>query len=1054
MPAPLSATRSPLRLAPRDGPEQRTSGQSDQKFGPSQTDSTTTTATRSGGDASTSYSQTSTDSATATASQSGNAISGAATATTTSADTLTLSETGTYAATGTTYQIQETDTSSATTTQNLNAITGADTLSASGATTTTLTETGGNGAGSYNLTEIVSQGQSWGQSGNDLSGGYSGSGSTSTTTTTQETDTAAAASSTWTETSIAASAITESGNSISGDYSRTTTSSTTTTLQDSGSDAAGAFTVSESDTGSSSRDESGNAISGGYSASTSSSDTYSMSESVNGSADSYQVTESGTLTTTGSETGNSVQATYSRSQQGSDVYALSETGSAGGGYTESIQGSDNYTLSESGDQPNQSFTRTVSGSGAYTLQDSGPGATLTSGSGNYNYTVQEQGSSRGGSLSQSETGSDRYGLLQGFDKVANASNATPGHLDFSPVGLPFTDPPPEGMKVNQEFWNSLSPKEQADWAEGWDKLTPAERFQRNQYLLMRQMQWLQMKQMQACRGAPGSMSPGSGLSSPGFGGSGGSAGGGLGGGLGGGSGPSPGSGLSRPGYGGGGGDATTHSGTLGVGRGTVGGGDGTKWLCGAAKTVLGGLEFAGGVVMAATGVGAGAGVFLMWHGLDVASSGVVETATNGEQKRELLTVRLLKDVYGLSQRDAETMDTALSIVAGTQALPRVPGTGGLTGAAEKAAANEGAAVRQAPRVAEGKPPAVPEAGAPPAPKPQAPAEVAPPQPAAPKPSEPAALPSKSCFPAGTPVHVSGGLKAIEEVAVGERVWSYDHKRLCWAEREVVEVYQLLHQGTMATLKVEGETLRATGGHPFWVVCGEDLVSRPSPVRIRPYELDSRQEGRWVLARHLRAGDAVLLRRGSVVVLESVRLDDVEERVYNFHVAELQNYAVGGCGVLVHNVNDPAGNGRTPAPEGPVPEPKQGELFPEAVPAEPPPGAAPKAPLTRGQRLGEYFDRLGKQPASRTAEEALGRVGRTLDEVEDALSGIPKKTPPPPPKMPDGRMYPPQADNIIRNPDGSISARTAGHRIEIGADGSITIRNIKTGEIDFHQPGGQ
>jgi hypothetical protein len=42
----------------------------------------------------------------------------------------------------------------------------------------------------------------------------------------------------------------------------------------------------------------------------------------------------------------------------------------------------------------------------------------------------------------------------------------------------------------------------------------------------------------------------------------------------------------------------------------------------------------------------------------------------------------------------------------------------------------------------------------------------------------------------------------------------------------------------------------------------------------------------------------------VVALESVQLDHVEERVYTFHVAELQNYAVGGCGVLVHNTNDP------------------------------------------------------------------------------------------------------------------------------------------------------
>jgi hypothetical protein len=40
-------------------------------------------------------------------------------------------------------------------------------------------------------------------------------------------------------------------------------------------------------------------------------------------------------------------------------------------------------------------------------------------------------------------------------------------------------------------------------------------------------------------------------------------------------------------------------------------------------------------------------------------------------------------------------------------------------------------------------------------------------------------------------------------------------------------------------------------------------------------------------------------------LESVQLAEVEETVYNFHVAELQNYAVGDCGVLVHNTNDPA-----------------------------------------------------------------------------------------------------------------------------------------------------
>jgi hypothetical protein len=59
------------------------------------------------------------------------------------------------------------------------------------------------------------------------------------------------------------------------------------------------------------------------------------------------------------------------------------------------------------------------------------------------------------------------------------------------------------------------------------------------------------------------------------------------------------------------------------------------------------------------------------------------------------------------------------------------------------------------------------------------------------------------------------------------------------------------------------------------------------------------------------GDEVLLRQGEVATLESVSLDEVEEQVYNFHVAELQNYAVGVCGVLVHNTNDPSlGRGST------------------------------------------------------------------------------------------------------------------------------------------------
>jgi hypothetical protein len=138
--------------------------------------------------------------------------------------------------------------------------------------------------------------------------------------------------------------------------------------------------------------------------------------------------------------------------------------------------------------------------------------------------------------------------------------------------------------------------------------------------------------------------------------------------------------------------------------------------------------------------------------------------------------------------------------------------------------------------------------------------------------------------------------------VGDLVWAYDHGQLRWVEREVVKVFRPGHRGRMATLRVQGETIRATGGHPFWVVRGEGLADRPKPGEILACVAGGLLPGRWVLARDLRAGDEVLLQHGEIVALESVRVDVVEEQVYNFHVAELQNYAVGACGVLVHNIN--------------------------------------------------------------------------------------------------------------------------------------------------------
>jgi hypothetical protein len=110
-------------------------------------------------------------------------------------------------------------------------------------------------------------------------------------------------------------------------------------------------------------------------------------------------------------------------------------------------------------------------------------------------------------------------------------------------------------------------------------------------------------------------------------------------------------------------------------------------------------------------------------------------------------------------------------------------------------------------------------------------------------------------------------------------------------------------------------------------------------------------------------------------------------------------------------------------------------------------------MTRRQRLVEYYKRLQGCPPATTAEEALGRVRDTLTEVEDAYSGIPRSDPPPPIGQSDGRMYPPLDDNVKRLADGGITAGTLRQNIGIGPDGSITITNRATGQVEFWQPGG-
>ena len=61
-----------------------------------------------------------------------------------------------------------------------------------------------------------------------------------------------------------------------------------------------------------------------------------------------------------------------------------------------------------------------------------------------------------------------------------------------------------------------------------------------------------------------------------------------------------------------------------------------------------------------------------------------------------------------------------------------------------------------------------------------------------------------------------------------------------------------------------------------------------------------EDGRWVAAIHVRAGDTLLLADGCTAVVAAVSTDYREQTVYTLTVANAHTFAVGDMGLLVHN----------------------------------------------------------------------------------------------------------------------------------------------------------
>ena len=149
-----------------------------------------------------------------------------------------------------------------------------------------------------------------------------------------------------------------------------------------------------------------------------------------------------------------------------------------------------------------------------------------------------------------------------------------------------------------------------------------------------------------------------------------------------------------------------------------------------------------------------------------------------------------------------------------------------------------------------------------------------------------------CFPAGTLVATENGQRAIETVREGERVWAMDLKDGQWKLRHVLQTFERVNDQDLLAIKIGDETIQVTPGHPFWVVRGEDLESRPWPEHAGERLANAALTGRWVDAGDLRVGDVLYLKNGELREIEEILVLEGGQQVYNFHVEELASYAVG------------------------------------------------------------------------------------------------------------------------------------------------------------------
>jgi RHS repeat-associated protein len=142
-----------------------------------------------------------------------------------------------------------------------------------------------------------------------------------------------------------------------------------------------------------------------------------------------------------------------------------------------------------------------------------------------------------------------------------------------------------------------------------------------------------------------------------------------------------------------------------------------------------------------------------------------------------------------------------------------------------------------------------------------------------------ALASGSCFTGDTLVSTENGLKRIDEIEIGDKVWSYNIETGELELKEVQNVFVKENNEILHLTTSNGETIDTTTNHPFYV-----------------------EEKGWIAAGDLEIGDVVYTIDGEEAEITEMVIEKFAEPVivYNLEVEDFHTYFVGNAEVLVHN----------------------------------------------------------------------------------------------------------------------------------------------------------